>query len=69
MLAMGFGGVFPVTRDLMKASWYLGFFYIGLFVFAIGWLLLGARALRSHPAIPEPDADREALETNRSRES
>jgi hypothetical protein len=52
MVAMVLGGAFPPTRDLMKASWYLGFFYLGLVAFSLGWLLLGARGRRSHlPAV------------------
>jgi hypothetical protein len=66
LVSMVLGGALPLTRDLMKASWYLGFFYIGLFAFAIGWLLLGARALRVRPASSGPDAGRKAAETERS---
>jgi len=47
MLAMIFGGAFPATRDLMKASWYLGFFYVGLLAFAVGWVAVGMVELRS----------------------
>lgn len=47
MVAMVLGAAVPLTRDLMKASWYLGFFYLGLVAFALGWLLFGARAQRS----------------------
>lgn len=68
LVAMVVGGAMPLTRDLMKASWYLGFFYFGLFAFAIAWLLLGAGALRSRPASSEPDAGRKAVETERSPE-
>ena len=53
MLAMVFGGAFPMTRELMKASWYLGFFYIGLLAFAVGWVLVGIVELRGRPvAVP-----------------
>jgi hypothetical protein len=51
MLAMGVGGVFPMTRELMKASWYVGFFYIGLAAFAVGWVATGVAELRGRPGV------------------
>jgi hypothetical protein len=51
MLAMVFGGEIPATRELMKASWYLGFFYVGLAAFAVGWVATGVAELRGRPGV------------------
>jgi hypothetical protein len=46
MLSMVLGAAVPLTSGLMKASWYLGFFYAGLLAFAIGWVAIGLVELR-----------------------
>lgn len=56
MVAMWVGGTWIVTRDFMKASWYLGFFYLALFAFAAGWIGLGWSAIRSARPDVAPDA-------------
>jgi MFS family permease len=49
MLSMVLGASLPLTSGLMKASWYLGAFYIGLLAHAIGWVAIGVVEWRRPP--------------------
>jgi hypothetical protein len=47
MAATVLGGATAPTAGLMKASWWLGFFFVGLAIFAAGWVSLGWSSARA----------------------
>ncbi len=54
MTATVLGGRSSWTIGLMKDSWWVAFFYLGLVSFGSGWVGLGLSAIRQDGASPEP---------------
>ncbi len=53
MLGTILGGTTNTTAGLMKASWWLGLFFVELAAFGAGWVALGWRATQSlGPTVP-----------------